>query len=183
MGDAARSIPRLPGSRRPSLFAPTAMFPALRPILNKGGAGRYISREESVERLQPIVERQLDLVYLYDAAVSRLADGPAKTRLTGIMPYLRTELSKLYETVFSLGGTAPTGVEREARGVDPGATDDERLGALVDAERAFSEALRHEADEVHHQERTRAILNHNADASASRLDVLREFTRTTSTRD
>lgn len=158
------------------------MFPALRPILNKGGAGRYISREESVERLQPMIVRQLDLVYLYDAVVSRLAEGPAKARLTSIMPNLRTELSKLYETVFSLGGKAPTGVERDACGTDPGATDADRLGALVDAESAFGEALREEADAVHHQERTRAILLHNADASDARVGVLREFTQTSSRR-
>ncbi|GAB5534777.1 MAG: hypothetical protein Rubg2KO_10260 [Rubricoccaceae bacterium] len=158
------------------------MFPALRPILNKGGAGRYISREESVERLQPMVVHQLDLVYLYDSAVSRLADSPAKTRLVSIMPNLRTELSKLYETVYSLGGTAPTGVERDALATDPGETDAERLGALVDAETAFGEALREEADAVHHQERTRAILLHNADASSSRLSVLREFAQTSSRR-
>ena len=158
------------------------MFPALRPILNKGGAGRYISREESVDRLQPMVVRQLDLVYLYDAVVSRLADGPAKARLTSIMPNLRTELSKLYETVYSLGGTAPTGVEREALASDAGATDVDRLGALVDAEAAFGDALREEADTAHHQERTRAILIHNADASSSRLGVLREFTQTSSRR-
>ena len=158
------------------------MFPALRPLLNKGGAGRYISREESVERLQPMIVRQLDLVYLYDAVVSRLADGPAKTRLESIMPNLRTELSKLYETIFSLGGKAPTGVEREARGADPGPTDSDRLGVLVDAETAFEKALREEADAVHHQERTRAILLHNADASNSRLNLLREFTQTSSRR-
>ena len=158
------------------------MFPALRPILNKGGAGRYISREESVERLLPVVDRQLDLVYLYDAAVSRLGDGPAKERITAIMPYLRTELSKLYETVFSLGGTAPTGVARDPLALDPGASDADRLGALVDAEGDFGAALREEADGVHHQERTRAILNHNAAASESRLDLLREFTQTSSQR-
>ena len=158
------------------------MFPSLRPILNKGGAGRYISREESVERLQPIVVRQLDLVYLYDAVVARLAEGPAKERLTSIMPNLRTELSKLYETLFSLGGTAPTGVERDALATDPGTTDEERLHALIEAEAAFDTVLREEADDVHHQERTRAILIHNADASASRLGLLREFTQTTSQR-
>ncbi|MEO0559159.1 MAG: hypothetical protein AAF170_13355 [Bacteroidota bacterium] len=158
------------------------MFPALRPILNKGGAGRYISREESVERLQPMIVHQLDLVYLYDAAVSRLADGPAKTRLMSIMPNLRTELSKLYETIYSLGGTAPTGAERDARGADPGESDADRLGALVDAENTFGAALREEADTVHHQERTRAILLHNADASDARIGVLREFTQTSSRR-
>lgn len=158
------------------------MFPALRPILNKGGAGRYISREESVERLQPVIIRQLDLVYLYDAVVSRLADGPAKARIESIMPNLRTELSKLYETVYSLGGTAPTGVERDARGADPGDTDADRLGALMDAESAFGKALLEEADAVHHQERTRAIIRHNADASDSRLSLLREYTQTSSRR-
>ena len=149
------------------------MYPSLRPLLNKGGAGRYISREESVERLQPIAAAHLDLVYAYDAAAAAL-DGPARERLDAVMPYLRTETNKVYETILSLGGTAPMGTQRE-----PAAPASGDVGSIVrrlrEAETRFAAILRDEVDVVHHQERTRAILEHNARASDSRLGVLRDL--------
>ena len=148
------------------------MFPALRPILNKGGAGRYISREESVERLKPVAERHLDLLQTYEAALARMADGPAKERVEAMMPYLRTETAKISETILSLGGAPPTGAGREALAVVEG-SDRNRVQGLLDAERDFGGMLREEVDAVHHQERTRAILGHNAEASTSRIDLLR----------
>ena len=156
------------------------MFPALRPILNKGGAGRYISRAESVERLRPIAERHLDLMYAYEGVLAGMPGGAAKERLEAMMPYLRTEISKMSETILSLGGVPPSGVRRTPGGADlagGAAAPPERgdLDALREAERDFGGALRHEADAVHHHERTRAILNHNADAADSRIALLREL--------
>lgn len=148
------------------------MFPALRPILNKGGAGRYISREESVERLTPVAERHLDLLQTYDAALARMADGPTKERVEAMMPYLRTETAKISETILSLGGAPPTGAGREQRAPTEG-TDASRVRGLLDAEKDFGGSLREEMDAVHHQERTRAILGHNAEASTARVDLLR----------
>ena len=148
------------------------MFPALRPLLNKGGAGRYISREESVERLLPVAERHLDLLQTYDRHMAALPEGPQREQVAAMMPYLRTEVAKVSETILSLGGTPPSGTHRDPH--SPGtAGDRDRLQALLDAETDFGKALRHEADEVHHQERTRAILGHNADASTARIDLLR----------
>lgn len=150
------------------------MFEALRPLLNKGGAGRYISRAESIERLLPIAERHLDLLYAYTGALPAIADGDARARLEAVMPYLRTEVSKIHETILSLGGGAPTGVSRDPEGTTPaGRTDADRLEALIAAERDFGSALTEEAEAVHHQERARAIVMHNAAASGQRLDVLR----------
>ncbi|MGB3543820.1 hypothetical protein [Rubrivirga sp.] len=149
------------------------MFPALRPILNKGGAGRYISREESVTRLLPVAQRHLDLLHRYDGVLAAMPIGPGRERIDAMMPYLRTEIAKMSETILSLGGTPPTGVDRDPAG--PTAGDNKSLlQSLLDAEKDFGGALRHEADEVHHQERTRAILGHNADASTSRIDLLRD---------
>ena len=54
------------------------MFPALRPLLNKGGAGRYISREESVARLTPVAQHHIDLLLAYDRQIAALPDGPAQ---------------------------------------------------------------------------------------------------------
>lgn len=158
------------------------MFPALRPLLNKGGAGRYISRAESVERLRPIAERHLDLLYGYDRALATMPDGAAKEQVEAMMPYLRTEVAKVSETILSLGGAPPTGVGRDPQGrrsqpVGRGAAGDRTLRQQVEdllgGEREFGGALRDEADAVHHQERTRAILLHNAEASTSRADLLR----------
>ena len=149
------------------------MFPALRPILNKGGAGRYISREESVERLQPVAAAHLDLVYAYDAAAAALT-GPARERLDAVMPYLRIETNKVFETILSLGGTAAMGTEREPASPASGDVGD-IVKRLREAEKGFASVLRDEVDAVHHQERTRAILEHNARASDSRLGVLRDI--------
>ena len=149
------------------------MFPALRPILNKGGAGRYISREESVERLRPISDRHLDLLQAYDRALAALPDGPVKEQVEAMMPYLRTETAKVSETILSLGGATKTGVDREPLAPVTGRSDRQRVEGLLDADRDFGKALRDEVDAVHHQERTRAILTHNAEASDARINLLR----------
>lgn len=150
------------------------MFPALRPILNKGGAGRYISRAESVDRLQPIAERHLSMLRHYDGALAALPDGPIRERLAAMAPYLRTETAKVSETILSLGGAPPTGVDHEPASATDGDTKSV-LNGLLDAEKSFDAALREEIDAVHHHERTRAILGHNAEASVSRLDLLRSL--------
>ncbi|OZC02621.1 hypothetical protein [Rubricoccus marinus] len=150
------------------------MFPVLRPILNKGGAGNYISREESVDRLVPVVADQLGLLRDYDYVAKRL-DAPAvRQRFEEVvLPNVRTELNKLYETIFSLGGSAPTGADMDwsASGLDGNDTDS--LKTLLERDRAFGDRLRDEVEAVHHQERTRAILGHNADKSNDRLNMLR----------
>lgn len=148
------------------------MFPSLRPLLNKGGAGRYISRQESVVRLQPIARRHLDLLMAYDAHLGALPDGPALTEIEAMMPYLRTEVAKMSETILSLGGTPPSGAGETAMSV-PEESDRDRIQGFLDAEKDFGDSLRDEAEAVHHHERTRAILNHNADASTARTELLR----------
>ena len=150
------------------------MFQALRPILNKGGAGHYATRAESAERVMPVAERHIDLFEAYRGALAGLAPGAARTSVEAMMPLLRTELAKMSETLLSYGVTPPSGMGREL--IPMGSTDAERLFALADRERSFGAALRAEVDAVHHQERTRAILGHNAGASDQRLAVLRDLT-------
>ncbi len=152
------------------------MFQALRPILNKGGAGRYATRAESAERVLPVAERHIDLFEAYRGALAGLTPGPARTSVEAMMPLLRTEVSKMSETLLSFGATPPAGLGRAP--VSMGDTDAERLYTLADRERDFGAALRTEVDVVHHQERTRAILGHNAAASDQRLGVLRDLTST-----
>ena len=150
------------------------MFQALRPILNKGGAGHYATRAESAERVLPVAVRHIDLFEAYRGALAGLAAGPARASIEAMMPLLRTEIAKMSETLLSYGATPPSGMGREPTPM--GDTDAARLLGLADRERDFGSALRAEVDAVHHQERTRAILGHNAAASDQRLDVLRDLT-------
>ena len=122
------------------------MFQALRPILNKGGAGRYVTRAQSAERVMPVAERHIDLFEAYRGALAGLASGPAKVSIEAMMPLLRTEISKMSETLLSYGVTPPSGMGREP--VAMGDTDAERLHTLVDHERGFGTALRDEVDAV-----------------------------------
>ena len=151
------------------------MFPALRPILNKGGAGNYISRAESVERLRPVIADQLGLLRDYDHVAKRLQSPLVRERFDEVvLPNIRTELNKLYETILSLGGSAPTGADMDWSDSDLGGDGDSSvLKTLLDRDRAFGDRLRDEMEAVHHQERTRAILGHNAAKSGDRLNMLR----------
>ena len=152
------------------------MFPVLRPILNKGGAGRYISREETAERLLPLVAQHNRLLQAYGYTLDRLDDTGAHERLDALMPYLRTHLAKLDETVYSAGGTPSNGTELEPGETGRGRSDAEMLYHLLDRERAYHDTLTDEIDAVHHQERTRAILGHLARGSETRLEALRTLT-------
>lgn len=152
------------------------MYAFLRPFLNKGGAGLYISRRETAERLRPFQARHLRLVRAYADGLARLSDPAVAERLRAWMPAVRTEFAKLNETIWSAGGGAPYGTDQEPGQFDPGRTDAERLFNLLETERAYHDALTEEMDAVHHQERTRAILTATAAGSEQRLDGLREVT-------
>lgn len=149
------------------------MFPVLRPFLNKGGAGYSVSRAETAERLKPHVERGLELLRSYSVALPGMQDREAADRIEALLPYFRTELGKLYESIFSAGGTVPTGTEIDFS--SRVASDGNPLPKLTRREREFGRALEEEIDSVHHQERTRAVLKSVAAGSKGRLDALREL--------
>jgi hypothetical protein len=149
------------------------MFPVLRPFLNKGGAGYSISRAETAERLKPHVARGLELLRSYSAALPAMRDREAADRLGALLPYFRTELGKLYESIFSAGGTVPTGTEIDFSRRDVG--EGSALQMLTEREQRFGSAVKEEVDSVHHQERTRAILKSVAAGSNGRMDALREL--------
>lgn len=158
------------------------MYPVLRPFLGRGGAGRYISRAESAERLLPLIERGNVLIQRYAHLLEALPEGPARERIAAIVPFVRTDVSKLYELVYSLGGTAPTGLEMQTHPLERAA---DPLAAVREAEQAFHDALRDEIDAVHHHERTRGVLaslhgqrvrgSANEGGSIARLGILRSL--------
>lgn len=147
------------------------MYPILKPILNRGGAGRSMTRAESVEALNPLIGRHAELLLAYDVALRTLADREIAGTINRAMNAARTELAKLKETVFSLGGTPPNSTDL-VPAVRLGDDDAAILHALDDAERAYRDALSDTLGLAHHQIRTAAILENNLKGSDIRLGVL-----------
>jgi|GEM_PF-1232595 len=147
------------------------MYRLLRPILNKGGAGRSASRQETMDALHPLVERHAALLVTYDVALRHLSDRRLAEELEGGMNRLRTELAKLRETLLSQGGTPPNTIGLEARVTAD--TDRGILEAVEAAERDYRQSLRDVLDYPHHQIRTQAIINNNITGSDERLGRLR----------
>lgn len=148
------------------------MYPILRPFLNKGGAGRSLSREDTVEALNPLVVHHAALIDAYDLALRTLADRDAAQEIERVMNRLRTELVKLKESVLASGGVPPNGVGRAA--IDPlGNNDADVLRTLAERESAYRGALKDALGYPHHQIRTIAILQNNVTGSTERTAVLR----------
>ena len=148
------------------------MYPILRPFLNKGGAGRSMTREESIDALNPVVHRHAELLLAYGAAIRDLSDRGLAEALDGVMNRARTELAKLKESVFALGGTPPNSTDLDPAAVRLGRDDAEILHALDDRERAYRDALSDTIGLPHHQIRTTAILENNLKGSEARIGVL-----------
>ena len=148
------------------------MYPVIKPILNLGGAGRSMTREESIDALNPVILRHSQVLLAYDAAIRSLEDRSIADALGDVMNRARTELAKLKETVFSLGGTPPNGVDLDPASVRLGKSDAEILHALDDVERRYRDTLRDAIGMPHQQIRTTAILENNVKGSDIRLGIL-----------
>lgn len=157
------------------------MYPIFRPLLQKGGAGRSLSRKESAEALIPLVERHGRLIAAYDRAIRTLGDREVAQEVERLTNRLRTELAKLKETVFSLAGTPPNGVGLRDETIDLGDTDRAIIENLHRLEHANVDALKELLNYPHHQIRTIAILKNNVMGSQDRLDVLGPLTERAST--
>lgn len=143
-------------------------------LLNKGWAGRTLSRPETAERLNPVIRSLTTLMHGYDAAQATL-DGEAAASLEAARKLLRGDLGKLSETVLSAGHPAYMGVDQEPSAP---ATGDSTtvLEALAGREEDFHAVLDAEK-KVEHQIRTRAVLKNAARNSSERLELLHELTR------
>ncbi len=144
-------------------------------LLKKGWAGHTISREETVERLNPLIRKLTELLFDYRYVVDHLSDRAIAAELDAAMKTLRADIGKLSETVLSNGGIAYTGADLDPAAFNLGSDDDEMLFNLLDAEEAFQDAIEAEK-EVEHQMRTRAILGVVAQNGRDRLVLLRTHT-------
>ena len=142
-------------------------------LLKKGWAGKTISREETIARLNPLMAQHVALGRLYDLAdVTPLRDKELVAQLDAIRKRARTDMGKVAETIFSCGGVAHSGADRSDM---PSAGDDLRA-RLMEAERAVSQSLLDEKG-IEHQMRTEAVLQRLRDSNEERMSFLLRWSR------
>jgi hypothetical protein len=108
-------------------------------LLKKGWAGRTISRSETIDRMNPILQLMSGVLNEHNANPGSVSDDLIRT--------LRMDIGKFSETIVSCGGVAA----RNAVDSESGASN------LKSSETELLEALKAES-EVEHQMRTRAII-------------------------
>lgn len=150
--------------------------PLVRLLFNRGGIGPSMSRAETVERINPLIEQHMRLNRHYDVAIDMLQDTQIADRLRAFQKTARADVGKLGETVLSAGGVAYNGVELRDVTFDVGDDDTDALFTLRDREQALHDAVTAELDN-NHQMRTRAILEVVQGNSAERLDYLKGVTK------
>lgn len=142
-------------------------------ILNKGGAGKSISRDETAERLSGLIRRYNDIMYTYDAA-SAVASETVAEGLNQLSRVVRDDIGKLSELVLSAGGVPPTGTDIEPGDVSAGDSESDALKTLIRIEREFAEALRAESA-AKHQLRVVAGLDNTSARTKERLAGLEKL--------
>lgn len=150
--------------------------PLVKLLFNRGGIGPSMSRAETVERLNPLIEQHMRLNKSYNTAIEGLSDDDIVEQLSAFQKTARADVGKLAETVLSAGGTAYNGVDLRGVTFDLGGDDTDMLFALRDREQALHDDVTDELDN-NHQMRTRAILEVVQNNSAERLDYLKGQTQ------
>jgi hypothetical protein len=145
-------------------------------LLNRGWAGQTLSRSETVEHLNPLIEQQIRLNHHYGAAIRHCDDERVVDVLERLQKTARTDVGKLSETVLSCGGTAYNGTELSPDDLSLKGSLSDLFEELRDLETDFNEALAEELD-LEHQMRTRGVLEAVKSNSQDRLNALSALQR------
>lgn len=141
-------------------------------LLNRGWAGKTISRAETVERLNPLLLQFLKLNHYYQSVIRSHPDEAVAEALKRVQKTARADVGKLSESILSAGGTPENGTDLEPDDFSLDGDETELLSQLQDLEATFNDALTHERREIEHQMRTRGILEALKSNSTERLDLL-----------
>lgn len=145
-------------------------------FLQKGWAGKTISRSETIDRFNPIIKKHIWLNRHYDAAIRDLGDTESVETFASMQRTARADVGKLSETVFSCGGVAYLGNDLDPDSISAGNTSDKIFFTLLDLEQDLIDSLKDE-ESVEHQMRSRAILGVVRTHSSERLKFLEDATR------
>jgi len=138
-------------------------------LLKKGWAGRTIDRQQTIDRIDPLIKIMNELMQLYGAAAREHTEGELFETIDAHLKTLRMDIGKMCEIVFSSGGAAYNGTDLTPEDFDLGAL---LADAITGKEAALEVALKEES-ELEHQMRSRAILEIVENNQKMRLNALR----------
>ncbi|MDQ7039780.1 MAG: hypothetical protein Q9M35_02465 [Rhodothermus sp.] len=145
-------------------------------IFNKGGIGKSLSRQETVERINPLIREHIALNHQHDYVIRTIDNAELADRLEQFQKIARVDVGKLAEVVFSAGGTAYSGVDMEPDDFNLGTDPAEMIHRLLQAEQHFLQLVAEEL-KLNHQIRTKATLNLVRQHSEERLRYLQKVAR------
>jgi hypothetical protein len=145
-------------------------------LLNRGWAGKTLSRSETVDRINPLIRQHIELNHHYGAAIRHCDDERVVDVLKRLQKTARTDVGKLSETVLSCGGTAYNGTDLSPDDFTLKGSLSELFEDLHELETDFNEALADELD-LEHQMRTRGVLEAVKSNSQDRLNALTSLHR------
>ncbi len=141
-------------------------------LLQRGWAGKTISRAETAEQLNPLIHQLLKLNHNYRYVIRSHSDSAVCEALKRVQKAARADVGKLSETVLSCGESPENGTDLESQDFNLGNDEMEMLYQLEDLETEFNEAVTHERQNVEHQMRTRGLLEAVKSNSTERLELL-----------
>jgi len=145
--------------------------PVKEALLNRGWAGKTLSRSETVEQLNPLIRQHVELNHHYGAAIRHCDDERVVDVLERLQKTARADVGKLSETVLSCGGTPYNGTDLSPEDFTLKGSLSDLFEELHDLETAFNDALAEEID-LEHQMRTRGVLEAVKSNSQDRLNAL-----------
>lgn len=144
-------------------------------LLNRGWAGKTITRAETVERLNPLIRQFLRLNHNYQSLIRSHSEPAVTEALERVQKTARADVGKLSETVLSCGGTPENGIDLTDDDVELDGDELTMIHQLRELETALNEAITEELDDVEHQMRTRGILEAIKSNSSERRELLSDL--------
>jgi len=138
-------------------------------LLNKGGAGKSITRHETAGAMSALVRRLISITRTYEHLLVARNAG-SDQRLSAMQNRTRTDIGKLSEIILSTGGITPRYADPVSTSDDP----DQLIRALNEAERAFRDELE-ESLKLKHHYRTIAVLETLHKNTEDRIGLVREL--------
>jgi hypothetical protein len=141
-------------------------------LLNRGGAGKSITRRETAETISDVVRPLIGIMRTYERLAETIEDEEAAGFIHASQKRTRTDISKLSEIILSTGGVTPRDIDPVAASDDP----DQVIRALNEAERSFREVLENSLKLKHHYH-TIAVLETLQKNTEDRIALVRELAR------
>jgi len=139
-------------------------------LLNRGGAGKSITRNETAEAMGDLVRPLTSIVRTYERLAENVGDDQAAGKIAASQNRTRSDVAKLSEIILSTGGITPRDAEPLSSSDDP----DTLIRALNAAERGFRDSLEESLKMKHHY-RTIAVLETLHKNTEERIRLVREL--------